>query len=509
MQINVVRNAKRNIVFGAINKIIVLLCPFVERQFVITILGAEYLGLGSLYTSVISVLSLSELGFSSAMVYNMYKPVAEGDTKRINSLLNYYRSVYRIIGFVVLAFGFAIIPFLPLLIKGSHPESINLTKLYLIFLANAATSYFLFAYLTSIIVVHQRDDINSIINSGIKIGLTATQIVVLYATRNYYLFSLVMLAFTVLSNLLTAWRVKTLFPQYRPEGEIDPVDKASIKKLVAGTFVQQACAVTRNSLDNICISAFLGLTLTAIYNNYYIVMNGVSSFVRLIAVSFTGGVGNHVARKSVSENYQEMKSLDFIYLWVSGWCVCCLLCLYQPFMKLWMGSEMLLSFSTVVLFCIYFFLLKLGDIRTLYSSANGLWWEQRFRAIGETVLNLVLNIILGKHFGIKGIILATMISLFLCNYLWSVEITFRLYFSMKKRKDYYSYQSKFAITTVLIAVITYVICICVPSTGAITQLALRTTICIIVPNLIYYVIFRDTEQFRFLLTRLLRGAKQR
>lgn len=506
MQINVIHNAKRNIIFGAINKIIVLLCPFVERQFIIKILGAEYLGLGSLYTSVISVLSLSELGFSSAMVYNMYKPVAEGDTKRINSLLNYYRSVYRIIGFVVLAFGFAIIPFLPLLIKGSYPESINLTKLYLIFLLNAAISYFLFAYLTSIIVVHQRDDINSIINSGIKIGLTVTQIVVLYATRNYYLFSLVMLAFTVLSNLLTAWRVKTLFPQYSPEGEIDPIDKASIKKLVAGTFVQQACMVTRNSLDSICVSAFLGLTLTAIYNNYYIVMNGVSSFVRLIAVSFTGGVGNHVARKSVSENYQEMKSLDFIYLWISGWCVCCLLCLYQPFMKLWMGSEMLLSFSTVVLFCIYFFLLKLGDIRTLYSSANGLWWEQRYRAIGETVLNLVLNIIFGKHFGIKGIILATMISLFLCNYLWSVDIVFKQYFSRTRKTDYYYYQGIFSVITIPTAVVTYKLCNALSSDNLYLVLVYRAAVCALLPNLSYYLFYKNSKQFILLKQRIMQGV---
>lgn len=495
MQINVVHNAKRNIAAGTINKIIILLCPFIERVFINSILGPEYLGLGSLYSAIISVLSLSELGFHSAMVFNMYKPAAEGDTKKINGLLNYYRNVYRVVGCIILLLGLLLIPFLPKMIKGAYPKDISLTKLYLIFLINSAISYFLYAYLTSIIVVHQRDDINSTINSFVKIGLTIAQIAVLVTTKNYYLFSLVMLLFTIIGNLLRGWRVRKLFPQYRPEGNITKSDKDSIRKVVIGTFIQRACAVTRNSLDSICISAFLGLTLTAIYNNYYLLITGVTSFVSLITASFTGGVGNHVAVKSPEENYLEMKTLDFVYLWISGWCMICLLCLYQPFMLLWMGEKMTLPFSSVVLFCLYFYMLKLGDVRSLYSSANGLWWEQRFRSISETALNLVLNIVLGKYFGIKGIISATMISLFLCNYLWAVEIVFRLYFSMTRIRDYYSYQGKHTFITIVIAAVTYGICSVIPIVDSFLQITVRAIVCMIVPNLLYFVIYKDNEKF--------------
>lgn len=497
MQINVVKNAKRNMLFGSINRIVVVLIPFIKRLIILNVLGSKYLGLGSLFQSILSVLSLSELGFSSAVVYNMYKPAAEGNVVKMNALLNFYRGVYRIIGVVILGVGLCLIPFLPRLIKGTYPEDVNLTILYLIYLANTAISYFLFAYKSSLLVVHQRDDVKSSVNTVLSLGLAGSQIAVLLITKSYYLFSLLMPLFTIANNLLIGWRTKVLFPKYKAEGELEAEDKAGIKKLVGGTFIQQACYVTRNSLDSICISAFLGLTLTAIYNNYYMILTGVTAFMGIITASFTGGIGNHVATRSVEENFQEMKKLDFVYLWIGGWCAICLLCLYQPFMEIWMGKDMLLPMSAVVLFCMYFYLLKLGDVRYLYTSANGLWWEHRYRALTETILNLVLNILLGKIFGVHGIILATMISLLTCSYVWSASILFKNYFSLSRIKQYFAYQGMQTVITIIAALITYWLCNMLGNLSIIVQLAFRAVICISVPNLIFILFYRHTDQFRF------------
>ena len=480
-----------------INRIILLLCPFIERIAIHHVLGSQYLGLGSLFTSIITVLSLSELGFSSAMVYNMYKPAGEKDIRKMNALLNYYRRVYRMIGLIILGIGLLLIPFLPRLIKGTYPAEIDLTRLYLIYLGNTAISYFLYAYMSSVIVVHQRDDVNSLINSAVKICLTAAQLAVLHLTGSYYLFSLLMPVFTLIGNLWLGWRVHRLFPLYKPEGSLTREDKAGIRKHVAGSFIQQACTVTRNSLDSICISSFLGLTLTGIYNNYYLIINGVTTFTGLVTVAFAGGVGNHVATKSVEENYAEMKKLDFVYLWLGGWCMICMLCLYQPFMLLWMGPDMLLPNSAVVMLCLYFYLLKLGDMRSMYTSASGLWWEQRHRAIGETLLNIALNILLGRFFGVHGIILATMISLFLCNYLWAASITFKRYFSVSRRRDYYLYQGKQSLLTMAAAAFTYPLCTALPLGGNLTTLLARAAICVIVPNLIFVLIYRRTDAYQY------------
>ena len=288
------------------------------------------------------------MGIGATMVYNMYKPVAEGDVRKMNALLNFYRKTYRVIGLIILILGICLIPWLPSLIKGEYPQDISLTGLYLIYLGNTVISYFMFAYMSSLIVVYQGADINSTINSIVSIGLFGSQTAILLITKNYYLFSLLMIVFTILNNLLIVWRTHQLFPQYRAEGKLTSADVSKIKKLVAGTFVQLACAVTRNSLDSICVSAFLGLALTAVYNIYFVVMAGIDVFTNLISTAFQGGVGNHVATKSVEENFQELKKIDFVYLWVSGWFTICLLCMYQPFMRLWMGEEMLLSFSAVI-----------------------------------------------------------------------------------------------------------------------------------------------------------------
>ena len=506
MQIQVVKNAKRNIIFGSINKAIVMLCPFVQRTITQSILGAQYLGLSSLYTSILSVLSLAELGFNSAMVYNMYKPAAEGRIDKVNALLNFYKMVYRIIGMVVVGIGSLLIPFLPKLIKGSYPTDINIALLYLIYLGNAAISYFLFAYMTSILVVHQRDDVQSSVNSVVTIFLTVSQAVILSITRNYYLFASMMLICTAINNLWVAWRVHRLFPQYKPEGQIDPVSRAGIKKLVAGTFIQRACAVTRNSLDSICISAFLGLAFTAIYNNYYLVIHGITVLMGVISTAFMGGVGNHIATKTVEENFQELLNLDFVYLWLGGWCSICLTCLYQPFMQLWMGKDMMLDFTTVLLLVGYFYLLKLGDMRTLYSSGLGLWWEQRYRSIAETLLNLVLNIVLGKLYGMKGIIIATIVSLFLCNYIWSTRITFQKYFSMARMKAYYAMHLGLTITMLIAGSLTYYICTLLLFSNMIVICLVRLILCAIIPNCIYFIVFRKSKEMMYAKTKLVKGV---
>lgn len=497
MQIDVVKNGKKNLVAGFVNKVIVLLCPFIERTVINHILGAQYLGLGSLFASILTVLSVTELGFGSAVIYHMYKPAADGDTQKINAILALYRKAYHIIGLVILGLGLAVIPFLPSLIKGSYPQDINLTVLYLIFLVNSCLSYYMFSYLDSILVVYQREDVRSTINSLAKIIILVGQIVVLALTKNYYLYALFLPVLTIVSNLWTAYRVHRLYPQYKAQGELLPDDRAGIKKLVAGTFVQRACEVTRNSLDSICISAFLGLTLTAIYSNYYAIFNGLLSFVGIIHASFLGGVGNHVATRSVKENYEELKRLDFVFLWLGGWCTVCLFCLYQPFMQLWMGKDLMLPFPAVCLLCLYFYLLRLGDMRHMYTSANGLWWHQRYRAIAETLMNLVLNIVLGKFFGVYGIITATIISLFLCNYIWSVGIVFKHYFTIERRKDYYLYQGQQSVLTLAACLVTYGLCEVIRIENLVIQLLVRFALCVIIPNTLFYLVYRKTDRFRY------------
>ena len=268
MKIEVKKNAKNNIVFGLLSKIILMILPFVMRMVINNTLGAEYLGLNSLFSSILNVLALSELGISSALVYNMYKPIAEDNQKKINALLNLYRKSYRIIGIVILSIGVLLIPFISKLIHGSAPDGINIYIIFIIQLINTVLSYFLFAYRQSLLVAYQREDVNSITNLITQLFLQILQIIILYATKNYYFYVICLPGFTIINNLWIAYITQKMFSKAKCEGYLDPGTLKDIKKLVLGTFIQKACATTRNSLDSICLSAFIGLTVTGIYNNY-------------------------------------------------------------------------------------------------------------------------------------------------------------------------------------------------------------------------------------------------
>ncbi len=504
MKLDVVGNAKKNLIFGAINKGIILILPFIVRAVINTKLSSEYLGLNSLFSSILTVLNLSELGFSSAIVYHMYQPAAENDTYRICALLNLYRKIYAIVGTIVLALGLAMIPLLPYFVNGPYPKEINLTGIYLIFLADTVISYFMYAYLSSLITVYQRNDRNSMINTVISVALNCAKIIVILLFRDYYLCILLQPLFTILNNLWIALVVRKLFPQYRCYGTVPRETLSSIKVLVTGAFIQKVCTVTRNSLDSICISSFLGLALTGIYNNYYTISASISSFLGLFYSSFIGGVGNHIAIKNKSDNFDEMKKLDFMYLWLSGWCTICLLCLFQPFMTLWMGESMLLDMKSVTLFCIYFYLLKLGDVRYIYTEARGLWWEHRYRSVVEAIGNFLLNVVFGRLWGIYGILTATILTIFFINYLWGSQITFWSYFGIEKRKEYFRYQLEYTIVNLVICIVTFLLASFIDMESVWTVLLLRMCLCALFPNILYLIVYHRKAEFRDVLALLKR-----
>ena len=505
MQIEVGKNTKRNILYGVLNRMVLLVLPFVMRSIINITLGAEYLGLNSLFSSILTVLSLTEMGISSALVYHMYKPIAEGDTSLLCALLNFYKKAYRTIGTVILIAGCVLIPFLPSLIKGGCPDDVNLTTIYLIQLLSTSISYFINGYKQALLVAYQRDDVNSILNLFVQLGMQIIQVLILLLTHNYYLYTICLPVFTVINNIWIGIITNKLFPEIRCHGKLESETLENIKKLVIGTFIQKACGVTRNALDSICISAFIGLTLNGMYNNYYTIFNGVTVALSIISNSLSGGIGNHVAIKSVDENFAELKQLDFLYLSISGWCTICLLCLSQPFMSLWMGKNMLLDLRSVVLMSGYFYLLKMGDMRSIYNAANGLWWKMKYRSIIETLMNIVLNIVLGYYYGIHGIIGATMISLFLCNFLWGSSILFEDYFGKAKLKSYYCYQSIYAVFVILFCFITYILCSLINIDGF-TKLFVNGVICVIVPGVFFLLFVTKSKIYKNSLN-MVKGGK--
>lgn len=494
MKIDRKRNSVRNMLWGWINKVITILGPFVIRTIILKVLGTEYLGLSSLFISILQVLSVAELGFSSAIVYSMYKPIAQEDEKTICALLNLYKNFYRLIGCIILGIGLLLMPFLPNLINGSYPDDINIYLIYLLYLFNSVLSYFLFAYKSSLLQAHQRNDIESNIATVLQLGMYACQIIVLLLYKNYYVYIIFMPIFTLLTNTVSAIMVNKMFPTYICKGKLNTDMTKQIRDKVGSLVIYKIGNVVSNSVDNLVISAFLGLSFLAIYGNYYYVLLALFGILAIYYNSMRAGMGNSLVVESVSKNYNDFNNLLFIQGWIIGWCSICLVVLYQPFMQLWVGKDLMFSMSMVILFAVYFYVWKIHDIVHTYKEALGMWDVDRFRPLISSGVNLVLNIIMVKYIGIGiyGIVLSTILSELFVTLPWAPRVLYNGYFH-KNAFIYYSKLLKYLTITIIVGSITYFVCIFLPSYGWI-WLIIKFIICVIIPNSLFALVYVHNKE---------------
>lgn len=489
------KNGARNITAGFINRVILMLLPVLLRSTIVSALGSGYLGLSSLFLSILDVLNLSELGFGEALVYSMYKPIAENDEERICAILGFYKKIYHIISIVILVIGLFLMPFIPHLIRGEWPEDINIYLLYLIYLFNAILSYSLFAHKRSLLTAYQRNDIISNVSTILSLTSYSIQIIVLLITQNYYVYVCILPIFTIVNNLVVAVITKKKYPYlYAEKKAISILDKNAIKKHVKGLAIQKIGAATRNSFDNIIISMSLGLTATAIYGNYYSIMFAVHIFLYQIPNAIRASVGNSITSEGVSKNFRDFNLISFIYMWISGWCVVCLICLFQPFMQIWMGRNNLFPMDIVVLFCVYFIEFSFSDILWLYRDAAGLWWHGRYAAIIEALANLILNFILGYLFGVRGILIATIITFGIISNGYYGYIIFKYYFGLEKIRKSVFDNLTYLMTTVFVSIITFMCCQIMGEFG-IKTLLIRGCICLVLPNILFFALYRKNKYF--------------
>lgn len=490
-----VKNSKRNIISGIIKQMIGLILAFVIRTAILYTLGAEYQGLNGLFTSILHVLNLTDLGFSTAVIFILYKPIAENDTPTICAIINFLKKIYFVIGIVILLIGVSIMPFLPKLVSNGVPEDINLYVLFAIFLANASISYMMFAYKSALLSALQRQDIVNNIYTVTSTIIKIIQLILLLVFRNYYVYILVLPIGTILNNIILQIESKKLFPLFIPKGSIPTDIKNVFNKQIKAVFLGKIGDVARNSFDNIVISALLGLVAVAVYDNYYYIYSAIYGIMGIIINGIMASVGNSIVVESVDKNYDDLLKFNFIFMWIVGWCTICLTCLYQPFMEIWMkGNQvMILSTLNMLLFCIYFYAINMTYVRSMYLDGNGLFHECRVWFALEALGNLLLNFVLGYFWGITGILLATIITIFLLNFLSRTNVLFKHYFKRSPMK-FYLHHLFYAVITALIALATYYVCSLIPISG-ILGLASRFTVCLILPNVLYLICYYKNSQF--------------
>ncbi|WP_302275591.1 lipopolysaccharide biosynthesis protein [Faecalibacterium prausnitzii] len=488
------KNATRNIIFGVILKAYQIIVPFLMRTAMIYLMGVQYLGLNSLFTSILQVLNLAELGVGSAMIYSMYKPIAEDDNATICALMKLYKTYYRIIGLVIAVIGCALTPFIPKLISGDVPDNLNIYLLYLLNLGATVLSYWLYAYKNCILQAHQRVDIVSKVSLVTSTIQYALQLLVLWLFKDYYLYVIVLLATQALTNIATAMCADRIYPQFKPKGQIATEEKKAINNRIKDLFTSKIGGIIYDSADTIVISSFLGLTALAIYQNYFYILNAITGLITVVFSACTAGIGNSIVVETKGKNYKDLNKFTFIICWGAGFCAVCLLCLYQPFMELWVGKDLMLSSSAVVCFVVYFFVRQLNSLFNTYKDASGMWHEDRFRPLVAALTNLALNLILVQFIGLYGILISTVLAIVCVGMPWLLHNLFTVIFEKRYLVGYLKNLLYYCFIILISCTITYFICTKV-NAGLITTLVIRGAICVVLPNLIYLFSYYKRIEF--------------
>lgn len=493
MKFNRTQNATRNIFFGIVLKIYQIIVPFVMRTIMIYYMGMEYLGLNSLFTSVLSVLNLAELGVGSAMVFSMYHPIIVDDRETIKSLMRLYRTYYRIIGLLIAVAGVILTPFIPHLIHGSVPAGMNVYILYLLNLAATVFSYWLFAYKNSVLDAYQRTDMVSKVTLVTNTIMYLLQAWSLIALHNYYVYVMMALFGQCLTNILTALVADKMYPDLKPGKSLDKLSVKKINQRIKDLFTSKLGGMIVNSSDTLVISAFLGLTILAEYQNYFYILTAIMSMIDVVFNSVTAGIGNSLIVESEEKNVGDLTKFTFVISWIASFASACFLNLYQPFMALWVGKKYILDYGIVVCLVIYFYVSEINRVLNNYKDAGGIWHKDKYRTLVVSFVNLGLSLLTVKFLGLYGVVLSTVLAWVLVGMPWIFYNLFTTMFSMKHFKSYFSKVLLYLITTIGGCILTTFICSFV-HLKLISTIFVRALICIVIPNFINLFVFRKQRE---------------
>ena len=495
-------NVKRNAIWAFTNRVLQTVVPFAVRTVLIYVMGAQYVGLGGLFGSIIKVMNLADLGFSHAITYNMYKPIADGDIDKTCALLNLYRKIYRVVGTFVFCVGIVILPFIPRLIKGDYPSEINIYVLFLFYVINTTLSYFLFAYRTSLLNAYQRYDVLSIIQAVSAIIISVLEIVFIIFTHNYYLYVLASVIGTLANNTLVFLTSRRLIPEIVCRGDIDVESKKNIWIQVRALLGHRIGTVVITSADNIVISVFLGLVAVANFNNYYYIIASLIGIIDVILGGMTASIGNSIVTETKEYNYHLFSVMNFGLMWFVGWCSICFITLVQDFITLWIGPDYLYSsFVTVVLFGVYFYTLKMRSITLRYKEAAGMWNDDFWKPYVSAIVNLIVNIILVQFIGVNGVLLSTILTVTFINLPWEIFVLCNNYFMISSKEYYINLIMNIILTIAVGAIVTY-ICGLI-SLQPIVSFLIKSVICVILPNLLFYIVYRKNENLKYALRMII------
>lgn len=484
------------------SRMVAILMGFVTRVVFTHTLSEAYVGVNGLFTDILNVLSLSELGVGTAITFSLYNPIAQGDEEKQKSLMKLYQTIYRGVALLVLAAGLMVIPFMDVLIK-NQPEVGNLTLIYLMYLGNSVISYLL-VYKRTLIDAHQKLYVGILYQTVFLVIQDVLQILVLLYTKNFILFLAIYIVCTLGTNLSISRRAGKLYPFLRDKNvrPLESGERREIARNIKAMLMHKIGMVVINNTDNLILSAFVGIVSVGCYSNYYLVIGSIRQILDQIFLGITASVGNLGVTEDSGRVKRIFEIAFFIGQWLYGWAAICLFELVSPFVEISFGRQYLFSATVVFVICLQFYVMGLRKATQVFRDSLGLFWFDRYKSVVEAILNIGFSLWFVQIWGICGIFLGTVVSTAMTS-MW-VE-PYVLY----KKRLHAPVGRYFLHLFLYMGVMAVTLCItdflCQTITGSAWQaMLLRLPVCLVVPNAFLALVYMRKKEFRLAVQKLRR-----
>lgn len=492
-------NSVKNATISIIIQILTIIFSFVSRTVFINVLGDQYLGISGLYTNILSMLSLADLGITTVMTFSLYKPIANHDTQEISVLINYFKKLYRYIAIAIFVIGTCLVPCLQFIIKDSSLPFNELRLYYMLFLANSVCSY-LVVYKSTLIMADQRIYITKIVEFVARMVAEVVMIILLVQTGNYLLYLIANITVTILKNVVLSIIADSVYPFLRgpkSTSQIPDETKKSLIDNIKSLFIYRVSAMIMNSTDNILISMILGTVIVGYYSNYLMIITSLNTFIMLIAQSVLPSIGNFNASGNTPRKLLIFRSSLLFFFVIGTFCVSCFQTMFNDFIFLWIGNEKpeyILSIFDVSCISFNFFVSCITNPIWMYREATGIFKKTRYSMACAALINVALSILLGKFFGLGGIVAATGISKLLTNFWYEPIVFYRDVFNDKIR-GYWLYILKLLGISCICIIISVAICFAIPC--SIGFMFVKIAISFTITIAIFVLASIKTPEFKF------------
>lgn len=496
----------RNTTAAMISRILAILMGFLTRVVFTHTLSESYVGVNGLFGDILSVLSLSELGIGTAITYALYQPIAEKDIEKQKTLMRLYRRLYLAVAGIVTAAGLAVVPFMDVLIK-NKPDIDNLTLIYLIYLANSVLSYLLI-YKKTLLDAHQLSYIGVVCQTGFWMLQDILQMVLLVVTHNFILYLLVSMVCTVGCNLCISRKADRMYP-YLKEREVRALpreERGQILRNIRAMMMHKAGTVVLNNTDNLILSAVVGISSVGCYSNYYLVIGSIRQVLDQSFQGITASVGNLGATQHENRIKEIFESAFFAGQWMYGFAAVCLFELLTPFVEISFGRQYIFGQAVVFILCLNFYVRGMRQAALIFRDSLGLFWFDRYKAVVEAVLNLVISIVLAGKYGTAGVFAGTFISTILTS-VWIEPLILYRHSLKEPVRGYFMRYAVYAAVTAGGGIITHLFCSMMQG-NVWTVFLMRLPICLLVPNIVMFLCFCRTKEMRFIADKIKRIIKK-